>query len=197
MASPSKTSVPLGRDPLVLVGIAVAAIIPAVVFGVATADWIEWFTHPMRAERLGRTPDDTIQGVRVLRIAAVLAAIGWLAVPLALRRLRLVPHGPRAFRGRQPADAQDGDVGVQGRAGLDVGRGVPRVRARVADGGVVSSCRACGHEWGNLCLCIMCRVDSVYVRFGLRRADSVRQASFAGFHGGQSPALQAIRSIER
>ena len=88
MPSASKTSVPLGRDPLVLIGIAMATVVPALVFGIGTADWTDWFTHPMRAERLGRTPDDTIQGVRVLRIAAVLAAIGWLAVPLALRRLR-------------------------------------------------------------------------------------------------------------
>merc|ERR1719181_2235149 len=47
---------------------------------------------------------------------------------------------------REPPDAQDGDVGVQGRAGFHVGGVVPGVRARVADGGVVA-CRACGHEW--------------------------------------------------
>lgn len=79
---------PPGRDPLVLIGAGVATLLCIVMFGIGTADWTDWFTHPMRAERLGRVPEDTIQGVRVLRIAAVLAALGWLAVPLILNRLR-------------------------------------------------------------------------------------------------------------
>lgn len=53
-------------------------------FGVSTDGWVSWFSHPIRVERLGRVPDDTLHGVRMLRVAAVVAAIGWVAIP-ALR----------------------------------------------------------------------------------------------------------------
>lgn len=76
------------RDPLVLIGLATATIISFLVFGIASSDWVAWLAHPMRVERLGDIPADTTQGVRVLRIAAVFAAITWIAVPVAVSRMR-------------------------------------------------------------------------------------------------------------
>ncbi len=73
---------PAARPGTLVVGIAflVAALLPA-------STWVEFLQHPIRVERLGEVPSTTISGVGLLRMAAAVAGVGWLAWPAVARRL--------------------------------------------------------------------------------------------------------------
>ena len=85
-----------------LTGAVLAILTLAVVFGVSRDAWIEWFSHPIRVERLGRVPDDTVSGVGLLRLAALPMAAGWLVIPLLLRRLPRCPQATPSRPGSLP-----------------------------------------------------------------------------------------------
>ena len=51
---------------------------------VPTASWVDWFSHPVRVDRLGEVPTETVRGAELLAITGVIAGLCWLTLPLLL-----------------------------------------------------------------------------------------------------------------
>jgi hypothetical protein len=98
-----ETRTPIWRDPFIVTGVSFAIVMLGLGLGVPRETWIAWFSHPIRVERLGRVPEDTVHGVSVLRLACLVTAIGWVAIPMVVRRL-----DPRLPRPTPPAPALTG-----------------------------------------------------------------------------------------
>ena len=77
---------------------------PAIIFGascialsvaVSTEAWVAWFAHPVRVDRLGTIPTETIRGAELLGITALIAGVTWILLPLLERFTR--KDGPNAI----------------------------------------------------------------------------------------------------
>ncbi|MFM1833253.1 MAG: hypothetical protein RLZZ461_1569, partial [Planctomycetota bacterium] len=94
MTQTVETRTPFWRDPFIVAGVSFAIVMLGLGLGVPRETWIAWFSHPIRVERLGRVPEDTVAGVGLLRLACLVSAIGWIAIPILVRRLD--PRLPRS-----------------------------------------------------------------------------------------------------
>lgn len=81
----SRPTSPLVRaTPSLIVGLGCVALSILV----STDAWIAWFAHPVRIDRLGSVPPETIRGAELLGITSLVAGIFWLTLPLVERLLR-------------------------------------------------------------------------------------------------------------
>ena len=76
---------------------AFARAVPAIIFGascitlsiaVSTETWVGWFAHPVRVDRLGSLPPETIRGAELLGITALVAGVAWILLPFIERLTR-------------------------------------------------------------------------------------------------------------
>ena len=88
---PTRPEASRWRDPLVITGCIVG---PAILLLSLRIPWdtkLAWFTHPLRFDRIGEVPAETVAGVTLLSYVAPLAAIAWFLAPWILRRLERSP----------------------------------------------------------------------------------------------------------
>ena len=79
------------RDPLVITGCIVGLTILLLALLIPWESKLVWFTNPIRFERVGEIPAETIAGVTLLSYVAPLAALAWFSAPWVLRRLERSP----------------------------------------------------------------------------------------------------------
>lgn len=89
--SPARYEASRWRDPLVITGCLVGMGILLLWLSIPWDTKLAWFTHPIRFERVGQVPAETVAGVTLLSYLAPLTAIAWLAAPWILRRLERSP----------------------------------------------------------------------------------------------------------
>ena len=81
------------RDPLVITGCIVGLAILLLSLLIPWESKLIWFTHPIRFERVGEIPAETLAGVTLLSYVAPLVAVAWFSAPWVLRRLERSPSG--------------------------------------------------------------------------------------------------------